>query len=487
MNGDGQLLKQYVEQGNQAAMTALCDQYQGMVYSICMKVLRNAADAEDATVATFTILSRKAAKLTDRESLAGWLCWCANNTARNLMRLRQRIADQEKEVTQMQPTIESADMPESFKTILPALDAELASLPAIYREVLVLQYYNGLSRTQIADKLGRPEGTVATWIRTAITTLRKRLMKYQPETSDEDLEAQLSKYSLMVPVSFGVALKLKALVEGQAISQGAGALADLTLKTMAWAQMKTAIAVGSAAAVLVGGGVVTAKYVLPPEQPAVVVAGTGQEEILYDDLFKDGRLSDFWTKAEPAESVLIDMKEIPTLVLRAKSTDRDRDVTFIGSKTVPLGGQPVEIFWQWVPVGLENNERSKVGVVIEDQSGNVLCRLHWQMYMETATKSEDRVIGRIGDGKEESYFLGSIPKYARIIVEPSGRIVYAARKLDMEKGEFFAAGNAGRFVESIRIRFESIAGPGGEETSLFRHITVRRMSGLPEALARKLK
>ncbi|MBA4388668.1 MAG: hypothetical protein C0404_11855 [Verrucomicrobia bacterium] len=486
MNNDGQLLKQYCEQGDQTAMTALCDLYQRMVYSICMKVLRNVADAEDATVATFKILANKAAKLTDRESLAGWLCWCANNTARNLMRLRQRVSEQEKEVTQMQTTVDSADMPESFKTMLPALDAELSNLPAIYREVLVLQYYNGLSRTQIADKLGRPEGTVATWIRSAITTLRKRLAKYQPGGSAEDIEAQLGRYSLLVPVSFGVTVKLKALVEGQSISQGAGALAELTLKTMAWAQMKNAIVVGSAAAVLVGGGVVTTKYVMPREQPAAVAA-TGQDEILYDDLFKDGRISDFWAKVEPRGSVFVVKEKESALMLAAKSKGSDKSVVMIESRDVPLGGKPVEVFWERVPVGMEHNERSKMGVVIEDASGKVLCRLHWQMYMETNGKPEDRIIGQIGDGKEASYLLGSIPKFLRIIVEPSGRVVYASKRQDMEQGEFFAKGDAGRKVAAIRIRFESVAGPGGEENALMRHITVRRMSELPEALSRKLK
>src|SRR5678815_5660691 len=48
-------------------------------------------------------------------------------------------------------------------------------LPANYRQVIELAYFEGLSQTEMAQRMGQPLGTVKTWVRTALKNLRDEL------------------------------------------------------------------------------------------------------------------------------------------------------------------------------------------------------------------------------------------------------------------------------------------------------------------------
>src|ERR1035438_5065735 len=64
---------------------------------------------------------------------------------------------------------------ERWADLLPVLDQELSRLPDKYRVVIVLCDLEGKTRTQAAQQLGWPEGTVAGRLARARTTFAKRL------------------------------------------------------------------------------------------------------------------------------------------------------------------------------------------------------------------------------------------------------------------------------------------------------------------------
>ena len=70
---DRELLNRFVTDRDEMAYAVLVRRHGPMVLRLCLRVLHNEHDAEDAFQATFLVLSQKAASLLPQESLGGWL------------------------------------------------------------------------------------------------------------------------------------------------------------------------------------------------------------------------------------------------------------------------------------------------------------------------------------------------------------------------------------------------------------------------------
>jgi RNA polymerase sigma-70 factor (ECF subfamily) len=55
--------------------------------------------------------------------------------------------------------------------------AAMARLNSNQKQVIELAYFEGLSQTEMAERLGQPLGTVKTWARTALKVLRDEMTK----------------------------------------------------------------------------------------------------------------------------------------------------------------------------------------------------------------------------------------------------------------------------------------------------------------------
>jgi RNA polymerase sigma-70 factor, ECF subfamily len=160
-----------IRAGDQSAMADLYDRYSVVVYGVALRVLANAAAAEDVVQEVFLQLWRNPQAFDpERGRLAPWLAVIARNRAIDHLRKRPM----EDDIDEL-PISTGVDMEDEAaqKLAVEKVRGVLALLPQEQRKALEMAYFEGLTHTEIAGKTGEPLGTVKTRIRTGLLALRK--------------------------------------------------------------------------------------------------------------------------------------------------------------------------------------------------------------------------------------------------------------------------------------------------------------------------
>ena len=133
-----------------------------MVYQICLVLMKNVPDAEDAAQTVFRKAMERAEPFRDPEHEKAWLIVTARNECKNQLKhwWRTRRADSE--------ALDSLvwEQPEHQEVW-----DQVAALPKPQRLVLYLHYYQGYATGEIADMLGENPSTV----RSRLVQARKKL------------------------------------------------------------------------------------------------------------------------------------------------------------------------------------------------------------------------------------------------------------------------------------------------------------------------
>jgi RNA polymerase sigma-70 factor, ECF subfamily len=141
-------------------------------------MLRMSSDAEDLLQEVFVQVWHQAHRYSEeRGSPEAWIVNIARSRAIDKLRSIRRM-ERSFVLTDDPAKAESSDNVESSaaesETKL-TMNSALANLPEAQREVLVLAYFDGLSQSEIADRLKEPLGTVKTRMRSGIQRLRDLL------------------------------------------------------------------------------------------------------------------------------------------------------------------------------------------------------------------------------------------------------------------------------------------------------------------------
>jgi len=140
-----------------------------------MRMLRMPSDAEDLLQEVFVQVWHQANRYSEeRGSPEAWIINIARSRAIDKLRARRRM-EKSFVLTDDPGRAESTENVESSaaesETKL-TMNSALANLPEAQRRVLALAYFEGLSQTEIADRLKEPLGTVKTRMRSGIQRLR---------------------------------------------------------------------------------------------------------------------------------------------------------------------------------------------------------------------------------------------------------------------------------------------------------------------------
>jgi RNA polymerase sigma-70 factor (ECF subfamily) len=162
-----------IQSGDQEAMSALFDRYGTMVYSVALRVLKDAGEAEDVMQEIFVqVWKNPGAFVSGKGSLGGWLVVVARN--RSIDVIRRRRPTEQVELFALPSSTNLAREAER-DSLLGKIRGVMVSLPEEQRKSVELAFFEGLTHSEIAQKTGDPLGTVKTRIRLALTTIRKAL------------------------------------------------------------------------------------------------------------------------------------------------------------------------------------------------------------------------------------------------------------------------------------------------------------------------
>ena len=147
-------------------MTAIYEKHKNTMYAVALKILKNPQDAEDAVHNTIPPIMRNLDAIKDVDSKD-----CIYYVIRDRHIQTVSLSDIEYEFASDESIAESVIIDESCKIIY----QNIKSMPAEYRDVLILHLYYELSTSQISDFLNRKHGTVKSQLTRGKKLLKARL------------------------------------------------------------------------------------------------------------------------------------------------------------------------------------------------------------------------------------------------------------------------------------------------------------------------
>jgi RNA polymerase sigma-70 factor (ECF subfamily) len=160
-------------EGDQRALGRLYDRHAGVMLALAERILRNGREAEDLVHDVFVEVWKHAGDYDpERGSVAAWL----------RLRTRSRAIDRVRSARLTRATpLETAHEPNTHMPDPEAaasgtkLQEALSSLPGEQAAVLLLGYFEGLTSSEISDRVGVPLGTVKSRAAAAMAKLRAHM------------------------------------------------------------------------------------------------------------------------------------------------------------------------------------------------------------------------------------------------------------------------------------------------------------------------
>ena len=184
-NGNGELrtarsiqdlLDEFRATGQQAPFEEIVRRCAGMVYHVCLQITRNSHDAEDATQAVFLTLAVQAKTGKPIRALGPWLQQVAYRMSLDMRKSKKRRLLREERRAQCAERFAPDGLAQaSMQELRQLLMDELNKLPSKYRLPLILHYFGGLSREEMASQLNCKTTTLGVRLHRGREMLSNRL------------------------------------------------------------------------------------------------------------------------------------------------------------------------------------------------------------------------------------------------------------------------------------------------------------------------
>ena len=166
-----------IARGDETALADCYDRYRLILFGLILRILHDREEAEDCLQEVFLQVWRRARDFDESRGRAfTWLVTIARSRALDRLRAsgsRLRLATEAAQVAHDEVGNAAEEAVQSEQAAI--VRGALAKLPEEQRHALLLAYFEGLTQTEIAARLGDPLGTVKTRMRSGMIKLRELL------------------------------------------------------------------------------------------------------------------------------------------------------------------------------------------------------------------------------------------------------------------------------------------------------------------------
>ena len=288
---DAELLRRYAEERSEDAFAELVRRHLNLVYSAAFRQVGGDLDkVRDIAQSVFTDLARKAAALSRRRVLSGWLYTSACFAAAKVMRGERRRQAREQEALAMNDLLSPGEPAPDWSQLRPVLDDAMHELNEADREAVLLRYFESRQLAEVGSRLGLSENTARMRLERALDKLRLLLAK-RGVTSTATALATLLVSQSVTAAPAGMAASVAGASLAGVATGGATALTLTKIMTMT----KLKISLISAAII---AGIATTTFVVyrhaPPRRPARIASAPSSRAMPspngFDDFVQAARL-----------------------------------------------------------------------------------------------------------------------------------------------------------------------------------------------------
>jgi RNA polymerase sigma-70 factor, ECF subfamily len=164
-----------VAKGDEAAFARLYEETRAKLYGVLLRILGRPALAEEVLQETYLKVWKTADRFNpELASPITWMVAIARNRAIDIVRKRGEVSIEDEPealavASNSSPPLARREMTEELKRLLSCL----GRLDPEKQRIVLLAYYSGWSRDQLAAKLDIPVNTIKTWLRRSLLEIRE--------------------------------------------------------------------------------------------------------------------------------------------------------------------------------------------------------------------------------------------------------------------------------------------------------------------------
>jgi RNA polymerase sigma-70 factor, ECF subfamily len=168
-----------IAERDEEAFEELYSESNAAVFGFALRILNDRAEAEEVTIDVFLKIWEQAARFSpDRGSVLTWLMVITRSKALDRIRYKSVRPPDWLALDEIQLAAQPGTGPDSMielSMITTKIARVLADLPETHREAVEMALYEGMSHSEIAERLDQPIGTVKSRIRSTMIKIRDEL------------------------------------------------------------------------------------------------------------------------------------------------------------------------------------------------------------------------------------------------------------------------------------------------------------------------